>query len=218
MHYSNNAQAELNAVNEILASIGQAPVSTIEAQTVTYEDGSVVETVINPEVAIAFETLLQVSREVQAEGWSFNKETEYPISPDNDGYINLPGNMLAMDMSDIYDNKQYDTVIRYGKLYDKIQHTDVWEQDTYSVDVVWYLDFVDLPQVFKDYVISRAATRCATRLVGDPQLAQTLLGYEGLRRANCLEYECNEGDYSMFGFKKGEDYYTSYKPFQVLSR
>jgi hypothetical protein len=74
MPTTNNAQAELQAVNEILASIGQAPVTTIEAQTITYENGSVVEAVINPEVAIAYETLLQVSREVQAEGWTFNRE------------------------------------------------------------------------------------------------------------------------------------------------
>jgi len=66
MPITNNAQAELQAVNEILASIGQAPVTTIEAQTITYEDGTTVEAVINPEVAITYETLQQVSREVQA--------------------------------------------------------------------------------------------------------------------------------------------------------
>ena len=55
-----NATQELPAVNEILASVGQAPVTTLD-QT-------------NPDVAIAYDTLLQVSREVQAEGWTFNKE------------------------------------------------------------------------------------------------------------------------------------------------
>ena len=91
MPYTNNAQAELQAVNEILASIGQAPVTTIEAQTITYEDGSTVEAVINPEVAIAYETLQQVPREVPAEGWTFNRDVDYPLnttssgSPENTG-------------------------------------------------------------------------------------------------------------------------------------
>jgi hypothetical protein len=167
MPYTNNAQAELQAVNEILASIGQAPVTTIEAQTITYEDGSTVEAVINPEVAIAYETLMQVSREVQAEGWTFNREVEYPFTPDTNGYLSMTGSMLQIDLSDSVANSSYDTVIRNGRLYDKIGHTDVWDTTkTYDVDVVWYYDFVDLPQVFRDYITARAATRCAIRLVG----------------------------------------------------
>ena len=45
-----NATQELPAINQILTSCGQAPVTTLD-QT-------------NPEVAIAYATLLQVSREV----------------------------------------------------------------------------------------------------------------------------------------------------------
>ena len=219
MPTTNNAQAELQAVNEILASIGQAPVTTIEAQTITYEDGTSAEIPINPEVAIVYETLTQVSREVQAEGWTFNKENEYPITPDSNGYLSMTGSMLQMDLSDTVANSTFDTVIRGGRLYDKIEHTDVWDTtETYDVDIVWYYDFVDLPQVFKDYVTSRAATRCAIRLVGDVNLTQSLASFETWRRANCLEYECNEGDYTMFGFKQGDGFYNSYKPFRALAR
>jgi hypothetical protein len=45
-----DSPGELQAVNQILASVGQAPVTTLE-QT-------------NPDVAIAYNTLQQVSREV----------------------------------------------------------------------------------------------------------------------------------------------------------
>ena len=119
MPYTNNAQAELQAVNEILASIGQAPVTTIEAQTITYEDGTSAEIPINPEVAIVYETLTQVSREVQAEGWTFNKENEYPITPDSNGHLSMTGSMLQMDLSDTVANSTFDTVIRSGRLYDR---------------------------------------------------------------------------------------------------
>lgn len=219
MPTTNNAQAELQAVNEILASIGQAPVTTIEAQTITYEDGTSADIPINPEVAIVYETLTQVSREVQAEGWTFNKENEYPLTPDANGHLHMTGSMLQMDLSDTVANSTFDTVIRSGRLYDKIEHTDVWDtNETYSVDVVWYYDFADLPQVFKDYVTSRAATRCAIRLVGDVNLTQSLASFETWRRANCIEYECNEGDYTMFGFRQGDGFYNSYKPFKALAR
>ena len=60
-----NATQELPAVNQILASVGQAPVTTLD-QT-------------NPDVVIAYDTLLEVNKEVQAEGWTFNKEFEYTI-------------------------------------------------------------------------------------------------------------------------------------------
>ena len=61
-----NSQQELPAVNQILQSCGQAPVTTLD-QT-------------NPDVAIAYQTLLEVSREVQAEGWTFNKEGHYKMA------------------------------------------------------------------------------------------------------------------------------------------
>ena len=64
-----NATQELPAINQILTSCGQAPVTTLD-QT-------------NPEVAIAYDTLLQVSREVQSEGWTFNKEYHYEFNTDN---------------------------------------------------------------------------------------------------------------------------------------
>jgi hypothetical protein len=219
MPLTNNAQATLQAVNEILSSIGQAPVTTIEAQTITYEDGTTVEAVINPEVAIAYETLLQVSKEVQAEGWTFNREFEYPMTPTSNGYLSLNNTMLQLDLSNILDNANYDTVVRDGRLYDKINHTDVWDTSkTYKVDVLWYRDFPDLPQVFRDYITARAATRCAIRLVADVNLTQSLASFETWRRANCLEYECSQGDYTMFGFRRGEGFYNSYQPFKALAR
>jgi len=196
---------QLAAINEILGSVGQAPVTVLD-QT-------------NPEVAFAYTTLMDISREVQAEGWTFNREFEYPVVADNSGYINVPSNVLSMDLSSTYENQDYDTVVKEGKLYDKLNHTFTWTiGKTYKVDVVWYLGFDDLPQPFRDYITARASSRAAVRLVGDVNLAQTLAAFEGWRRSICIEYDCNEGDYTMFGFKKGNDFYNSYQPFRALAR
>ena len=196
---------QLSAVNEILGSIGQAPVTVLD-QT-------------NPEVAFAFNTLMDISREVQAEGWSFNREYEYPVTPDTSGNIVIPSNILQMDLSKSAFNTAYDTVIRDGKLYDKLNHTFTWDATvTYKVVVLWMFDFDDLPQPFRDYITAKAATRAAIRLVGDVNLAQALTTQEAWRRCVCLEYECQQGDYTMFGFSKGNDYYNSYEPFRALVR
>jgi len=196
---------QLDAVNEILGSVGQAPVTVLD-QT-------------NPEVAFAFATLMEISREVQAEGWIFNREFEYPLTPDSNGHINIPANVLQMDLSQSLVNEPYDTVIRQGKLYDKLNHTFKWDTTkAYNFDILWLFPYDDLPQPFKAYVTAKASTRAATRLVGDATLAQTLNGYEAMRRVSCLEYECNQGDYTMFGFKKGNDFYNSYQPYHTLAR
>ena len=202
-----NAAQELPAVNEILASVGQAPVTTLD-QT-------------NPDVAIAYDTLLNVSREVQSEGWTFNTEEYYPMTPDANGEIVIANNILQIDLHDEKDN-QYESVRRSGKLYEKINHTFDWTTltgwDTVRCDIVWFFDWVDLPRPIQDYIVAKASTVVSTRIVGDPQQFKILQAKEIDNRSKAMEYECNQGDYTFFGHKRGEKVYDSYKPYQALYR
>ncbi len=202
-----NAAQELPAVNEILASVGQAPVTTLD-QT-------------NPDVAIAYDTLLNVSREVQSEGWTFNTEEYYPMTPDANGEIVIANNILQIDLHDEKDN-QYESVRRSGKLYEKINHTFDWTTltgwDTVRCDIVWFFDWVDLPRPIQDYIVARAAAIVSSRIVGDLQMFQILQAKELDNRSKAMEYECNQGDYTFFGHKRGEKVYNSYKPYQALYR
>ena len=202
-----NAAQELPAVNEILASVGQAPVTTLD-QT-------------NPDVAIAYDTLLNVSREVQAEGWTFNTEEFYELTPDVNGEVLIPNNVLQIDLHDEKDN-QYESVRRSGKLYEKINHTYDWTTLTnwekVACDIVWFFDWVDLPRPIQDYIVAKASTVVSTRIVGDPQQFRILQAKEIDNRAKAMEYECNQGDYTFFGHKRGEKVYDSYKPYQALYR
>ena len=63
---------ELQAVNRMLAGIGQAPITQAGLTNAA-----------NPDVAMATQTLYEVSRQIQAEGWSFNKE--YNVETTFDG-------------------------------------------------------------------------------------------------------------------------------------
>jgi hypothetical protein len=174
----------------------------------------------NPDVAIAYQTLLEVSREVQAEGWSFNKELNYEMVPDNNNEILIPNNMLQIDLSDNPNNMGYDVVRRSGKLYDKISHSYTWAKDRDNVqcDITWLFDWVDLPRPIQDYITSRAASIVSSRIVGDPNQYQILQQKEGFTRAMAMEYECNQGDYTFFGHPEGTNNYQSYKPFKALYR
>ena len=203
-----NATQELPAVNEILASVGQAPVTTLD-QT-------------NPDVAIAYDTLMQVSREVQAEGWTFNTEHEYETTTDSNKEYVIPNNMLQVDLNN-YDNT-YSTknvVRRNGKLYDKWNHTYEITDDAseeIKLDIVWLFDWVDLPVPIQDYIVSRAAAIVSSRIVGDSQQYQILSLKEQQTRASAMEYECNQGDYTFFGHPANKNYYKSYQPYHALSR
>ena len=195
---------ELDAVNQILSSVGQAPVTTLDLQ--------------NPEVAIVLNTLREVNKQVQAEGWIFNTEREYTLSPDSvTKEILYPTNALAIDTDVTGANASLDTVRRNGKLYDRMHHTFQFTKDL-KVNVVWLFDFTDVPSAIQQYITARAAKMCATKMVGDKEIYQLLTEQEGFTRAAAIEYDCNQGDYSMFGFKNGQDFYTSYQPFNALMR
>ena len=195
---------ELDAVNQILSSVGQAPVTTLDLQ--------------NPEVAITVNTLREVSKQVQLEGWTFNIERDYQLSRNPaTKEVTYPSNTLALDTNKDRHGDNYDVVRRQGKLYDRLNHKYTFDEEIY-VDVLWYFDFQDLPPAIQAFVTARAARMCATKMVGDQELNALLQEQELNTRAAAIEEECQQGDYSMFGFKDGRNYYTSYQPFQALNR
>ena len=200
-----NATQELEAINQILATVGQAPVTTLDKT--------------NPDVAIAYDTLLQVSREVQAEGWTFNIEYDWHMTPDENNEIAIPNNVLQVDLhASEHNYKEYDVVRRNGKLYDRVKHTDKWTGGEMKVDVVWHFDWVDLPIPIQDYITARAASFTVSRIVGDQQLLRQAQEKEAYCRALALEYECNQGKFTYFGHPKGGNHYTSYQPYKALQR
>ena len=76
---------------------------------------------------------------------------------------------------------------------------------------------VDLPEPFKRYIIYKASVRAATQLVGNPQLAQLLAQQEAMARATVMEYECNQGNHTMFGLPE-DSTYNAYQPWRSLGR
>ena len=200
-----DTETELSAVNAILGAIGQSPVTSLVFD--------------NPEVSFIYNLLRDSNVDVQNEGWHFNKEKHVEYTPDaNTGKISIGSDILKMDITDGWVARQYDVVKRNGFLYDKYDHTDDWSDHTsIHLDITRLFSYVDLPSPFKRYIIYKAATRAATQLVGNPQLAKLLQQQELIARATCMEYECNQGNPSMFGFPE-DSVYTTYQPWRNLVR
>ena len=194
---------ELSAVNSILGAIGQSPLTTLNFT--------------NPETAFIYNIFEEVIKDVLNEGWHFNTEEHVKVSPETTtGYIPIPTSYLRYDIHDGEIDRNMDVVRRNGRLYDKVKHTDVFTKDLY-LDVVYLYTFTDIPSVFQRYVIAKASTRAATQLVANSELVKLLQGQEGLTRAAVIEYECNQGDHSFFGWPD-DSAYQSYQPYNSLRR
>jgi len=206
-----STETELSSVNSILGSIGQAPVSRI------YEDVNGQLEYINPEIAFIHNLLMEVNSDVQNEGWTWNTENDFELHPDNNQEFLIPADVLRMDVSEGQVYRTTDVVRRNGKLYNKLTHSYKFPNSPLHFDIVWKLDYEELPSAIKRYITLRASGRAATQMVANPQLVQLLATQEAQARAAALEYECNQGDYTFFGTPAGTSY-RSYQPYRTLAR
>jgi hypothetical protein len=170
---------ELEAVNQILATVGETPVNSLE----------------NPGVSIASlaQTFLnEVSREVQSMGLHCNTEEEYPLIPDVDGFIYLPSNTLMVDASD----RTMDVVQRGNRLYDRQRHSYVFSEPL-KVDIVFFLPFSELPQVVRKYITIRTARQLQARWLSS-DIIHRLTENDELSAWHALQAaEIFTGDYSI---------------------
>ena len=189
---------KLAAVNRILTNIGQAP-------TTSLLDG-------NPLVEMAEVVLSEVNVAVQSEGWIFNTEYSYPFTPDNTGCIVIPDNVLALDSNGRTNSFP---VIRSDKLYDKASHSYYFE-GIQKLDVTWLFDFEELPEAAKEYITIRAGNVFAGRSVGSSEAVAFGQREEVMARATLMEYDTQQGDYSIFNTNDGYTQYNSYNPINAL--
>jgi len=191
---------KLAAVNTIISNIGQAPVTTLETG--------------NPLVEMAEQILDEISRSVQSEGWVFNTEFHYPFGRDGNKFIRIPTNVLALDTAKHHKNR---ATIRNNQLYDKVNHTFVWDADM-ELDVIWLFSFEELPEAFKNYITIRSANVFAGRSIGSTEAVKFGEREEIFARAAALEHDTQQGDYSIFADKDNDQSYQSYLPYNAIRR
>ena len=223
---TNNARiTELQAINRMLAGIGQSPITQAG-----------LDNAANPDVAIATETLYEVSRQIQSEGWAFNKEYNVLMNPNTDGLIAVTTDIMQVDASNqvyrgrqssstYYDASYYgsgnnanmDIIIKNEFLYDKRNKTDKFSSSI-QCTVIYYRKFTDCPPSIQYYIVDEASALLCQRIIGDPQTYQMLQQRTIQSRTYALQYETEQGDYSFFGSPVGGQYYVPYEPFDTLRR
>jgi len=174
---------ELGAINIMLSTIGESPVSSLSSDQSTVD------------VGIAQQVLREVTIQVEQEGWQFNTEINWVMSPTLDlGEIYIPANCIQIDTSGR--DSTLDVAMRGNRLYDRVNHTFSFTKNI-SVDMVVLLDFNDLPHAARQYIAIRAARVFQQRVVGSDSLAAYTEKDEAKARAGLKKLDANNADYNI---------------------
>ena len=176
---------KLEAVNTMIAVIGEAPVNTLGGTAV-------------PITVVQAENVLdETSRAVQSEGWHFNTEHEYPFTPDaTNSKITLPSNVLTIDLDpQIYTD--VDPVQRGNTLYDRKNHTGVWTKEV-KASVTFQLDFTEIPEQFRNYITIKAARIFSNRFLGSREIEGFALRDEVEAKARAIDSDSENADRTIF--------------------
>lgn len=151
---------ELDAINRMLGSIGQSPVNST---TVSGE----------PDVTSALAYLNEELLDLEATGWSWNTDRNYTLTPDVDGYIQIPTGALEVDPEDVTLNY----VVRLNPanstdcLYKADEQTFTFDAtETVDCKIVWGFPFDEIPQAARTYVAIRASRKFQAQKVSSAPL------------------------------------------------
>ena len=198
---------ELEAVNTLLSVIGEAPVDKL-SDIVTNEI---------TDSALARRTLNEVSRDVQAEGWSWNTDQNVELAKTSIDEFVLPSNALSCLFSpNRYPDKQY--VVRGLKVYNRAKRTFAFGGDITSpliVDhVISQLAWSEVPHAAQQYIVIRAARIYSDRYLNSNAIYTYTAQDEEYARAMLIRDEERHLDNNMLwgndrGMRQGIGYITA---------
>jgi hypothetical protein len=148
---------ELEAVNAILATTGDTPVTALTPG-------------LRADVDFVLNTVRLVSKSVQGKGWLFNTDREVELTPAIDNTITLDDNVMKVTKSLIEDNRDVNYSFRAGKLWDRVNNTDQFS-DNAIVDITRALDYEDIPESARTLIFVMAGRRYQQQTLGNTELS-----------------------------------------------
>lgn len=184
------ATTELEAVNQMLAAIGENPITDLDAAISAGDT----------QIEMAVNILRSIMREVQLFGWRFNTEQQFRIANttvETEEGFSVPTNLLRFDVTQRSDQcgprpeKQEDgTYSQYPRLLDievgsktplgVLRFIDrltgsrviaAADRAQIFIDAVFSRDFDQTPESFRNYVVKRSAREFAEETIGEPEVA-----------------------------------------------
>lgn len=178
--------SELEAVNTILSTIGEAPLNSLTGSLPV--DGTVAKNVLS-----------EVSREVQSQGWHFNTHYKATLTRNTDNKIPVATNVVRIELDpNRYSKSSYDIVQRDTFLYNLAKNTEVFDQNFDEATIVYLLPFTEIPEQAKRYITIRSARIFHDRTLGANTLHKFSMEDEKKALSILKQAESQTGDFNIF--------------------
>lgn len=177
---------KLDAVNLMLASIGQSPVNTLTGT-------------LPKDVNKAVVALDSALREVLTQGWSFNSDYDYELTPDGSSKIDIPANAAAVDPTYGEDYvPRYDSTGTPGmRLYDRDKRSFNEFVGDVKVNIIWLYEFEQIPQHARQYIALKSARKFQSGIMASAILHQFTRDDESEAYATFRRIEKRQKNYNI---------------------
>jgi hypothetical protein len=211
------AMTELQAVNTMLGSIGEAPLA----------DGTDLSVQTQDDIVMALAVLRKKARDTMLTRWKFNTEFGYEITrtatyswvdtagvTTSLGIFKPPANLASFRVSQIaaqIGSKAIDAALRRSRkyvetvpvivFYDRAKNRDGFptaDRTYLYIDPVWYITFEDLPDSARAYISLAAARTFQNSVVGSSSLNRFTQEEEDAARLILENDQGLEDDYNLF--------------------
>ena len=178
--------SELEAVNTILSTIGEAPLNTLSGSLPV--DGTTAKNILN-----------EISREVQSAGWHFNTHYKATLTRDTNNKIPVGTNVVRVELDpNLVSKADYDLVQRDGFLFNMAKNTDIFDRNFEDVTQVLLLAFNEIPEQAKRYITIRSARVFHDRTLGANTLHKFSQEDEKQALSILRNAEARTGDFTIF--------------------
>lgn len=198
------ATTELESINIMLAAIGEAPINSLTGT-------------LPVDARLAQQTLTEINKKVQMEGWSFNTEIDVTLPRDGSKHVALSNDVLRVDPN-IHQHPTIDAIQRGLKLYDRLNNKYEFDEDLICT-VVYFRTFDEIPEPARYYITIKAARVFVDRLVSDDGLRSYTEQDEIRARAILMETDLANGDHNLLrGDPSLTSVFDTYSPANALIR
>lgn len=161
---------ELEAVNTILANIGETETNSLEDETFI-------------DALTARKLLTSVTRELQTRSWFWNTDVERKMQRNLQGEIIVAANTMSIQPAGV--DRGLSIVQRGSRLYDRKNHTYNFDKDI-TCTITIALPFDEMPESARRFATLRAARMFQEQTLSSESLAQGDRIDEGLAYAALL--------------------------------
>jgi hypothetical protein len=152
----------LDVVNEMLGTMGETPLNTLEDPH-TFRGA-------------CLSTLTNMNRQIQSKGWWFNRETLELAPSALDSTIYLPGDFINVRVPRLPTGRATRNVVQRGRrLYDLDEGRYEFDKAV-TVEVVRLIPFQEMPETAAQYVAAMAVLQFQSKYDGDTAKSREIRG------------------------------------------